>query len=70
MPMPGFEGELPDLAVRRGCWKLLCDYDGSNRQLYDLSVDPSESKNLVGSEPEVAKELAENVVDWHRSITN
>ena len=70
MPMPGFEGELPDLAVRRGCWKLLCDYDGSNRQLYDLSVDPSESKNLVGSEPEVAKELAEKVVDWHRSITN
>ena len=42
----------------------------SNLQLYDLSVDPSESKNLVGSKPEVAKELAGKVVDWHRSITN
>ena len=70
MPMPEFEGELPDLAVHRGCWKLLRDYDGSNLQLYDLSVDPSESKNLVGSKPEVAKELAGKVVDWHRSITN
>ena len=69
MPMPGFEGELPDLAVRRGSWKLLCDYDGSNRQLYDLSVDPSESKNLADSEQEVAKELADEVVNWHRSIT-
>jgi hypothetical protein len=42
----------------------------SNLQLHDLSVDPSESKNLVGSKPEVAKELAGKVVDWHRSITN
>jgi len=47
MPMPEFEGELPDLAVHRGCWKLLRDYDGSNLQLYDLSVDPSESKTSL-----------------------
>ena len=42
----------------------------SNLQFYDLSVDPSESKNLVGSKPEAANELAGKVVDWHRSITN
>ena len=31
---------LPDLAVRSGKWKLLCEYDGSNAELYDLSTDP------------------------------
>ena len=69
MPMPGFEEQLPDLAVRKGQWKLLCDYDGSRVQLYDLSVDPGESKNLMDSQPEVTRELAGKVVAWHRSIS-
>ena len=69
MPMPGFEEQLPDLAVRQGRWKLLCDYDGSRPQLYDLSVDPGESKNLTDSQPEVTRELAGKVVAWHRSIS-
>jgi len=63
----GFQN-LPDLAVRHGKWKLLCDYDGSLPQLYDLSVDPGESKNLTDSQPEVARELVGKVVAWHRSI--
>lgn len=47
MPMPGFDEQLPDLAVRHGQWKLLCDYDGSRPQLYDLSKDPRETINLA-----------------------
>ena len=70
MPMPGFEDQLPDLAVRQGRWKLLCDYDGSRAQLYDLSVDPGESKNLTDSQPEVARALVGKVVTWHRSMPN
>ena len=66
--MPGFEGQLPDLAVRRGQWKLLCDYDGSRAQLYDLSVDPGESKNLIDSRPEIANELLDKVVAWYKKI--
>ena len=30
--------DLPDLAVRDGKWKLLCNYDGSQVQLYDLTL--------------------------------
>ena len=29
------EEDLPDLAMRSGNWKLLCEYDGSDPQLYD-----------------------------------
>jgi uncharacterized sulfatase len=65
----GFKN-LPDLAVRHDKWKLLCDYDGSRPELYDLSLDPSESKNLVDTQPDVAKDLANKVINWHKSISN
>jgi len=61
---------LPDLAVRHEKWKLLCDYDGSRPELYDLSLDPGESKNLVDSQSNLAKNLVDKVVTWHKSISN
>ena len=39
--------DLPDLAVRNGRWKLLCEYDGSSPLLYDLLTDREETKNLA-----------------------
>jgi len=65
----GFEN-LPDLAVRRGKWKLLCDYDGTHRELYDLSSDPGETENLAVAHSETATELAIKVVAWYRSMPN
>ena len=47
MPMPEFEGELPDLAVRQDAGNFFVTTMESNLQLYDLSVDPSESKTLL-----------------------
>ena len=48
MPMPGFVEQLPDLAIRVGKWKILCDYDGSRPELYDLSNDPGEKDEPGG----------------------
>ncbi len=54
----------PNLAVRRGDWKLLVNADGSRPELYDLATDVSESKNLAAEKPDVAKALTALVMDW------
>ena len=60
--------DLPDLAVRSGKWKLLCEYDGSAPLLYDLSRDPGETKNLASTEVEIAARLSRSLIAWHKSM--
>ena len=59
---------LPDLAVRNGRWKLLCAYDGTNPQLYDLATDRGETRNVASNQPEVVRRLVTEVTAWHRSM--
>lgn len=67
--MAGAENtNLPDLAVRDGKWKLLCEYDGSQPQLYDLESDQGETHNLVTDHGEIAARLTQAVVAWHQSM--
>jgi uncharacterized sulfatase len=60
--------DLPDLAVRDRNWKLLCEYDGSNPQLYDFESDPSESSNVAERHPEITQRLTKLVVGWNQSM--
>ncbi|MDR2705219.1 MAG: sulfatase-like hydrolase/transferase [Planctomycetaceae bacterium] len=59
---------LPDLALRKGKWKFLMQFDASKQQLYDLEKDVSESINLAGSEPELVNELSRILRDWNHSL--
>jgi len=59
---------LPDLAVRDGRWKLLCEYDGTRAELYDLVADPAEKNNLAAAQPAEAKRLTAAALAWHRSM--
>jgi uncharacterized sulfatase len=65
-----FSGDdnLPDLAVRDGRWKLLCTYDGTSPQLYDLDADPSEKTNLAATQPAETARLTAAAIAWHRSL--
>ncbi|MEL7186328.1 MAG: sulfatase-like hydrolase/transferase [Pseudomonadota bacterium] len=63
----GFE-DLPDLAVRSGNWKLLCDYDGGRPRLYDIVADPGESRNIADAHPDVTASLVRHVTTWYRAL--
>lgn len=60
--------DLPDLAVRQGKWKLLCEYDGSDALLYDLDADRSETTNVAADNSERVEELRAKVLAWHHEV--
>jgi len=62
------DNDLPDLAVRDGKWKLLCEYDGSQAELYDLENDRGETKNLASMQKGIVASMAESVISWHQSL--
>ncbi|TWU38298.1 sulfatase-like hydrolase/transferase [Novipirellula artificiosorum] len=64
----GIEKGLPDLAIRKGNWKLLCDYDGGRPQLYNLATDPSESRSSADLKPELTKTLVKELTRWYQEI--
>jgi uncharacterized sulfatase len=60
--------DLPDLAIREGKWKLLCEYDSTEPLLFDMEQDSGEKTNLASEEPALVKRLTEAVVSWHQSM--
>lgn len=60
--------DLPDLAMRKGKWKLLCDYDGSQPELYHIENDPGETQNLSAIYPKRTENMKNNVIAWYKSM--
>lgn len=68
-PYPGEpDSRSPNVAVRDGRWKLLVNADGSRAELYDLSTDPNEMKNLAEARPDIAQRLTERALAWRKSL--
>jgi len=59
---------LPDLAMRGGHWKFLCDYDGSQPQLYDLANDRSETTNVALKHADIVARMTQALLSWHQSL--
>lgn len=62
------ENPFPDLAVREGRWKLVCGFDGSSVQLFDLNEDIGEQRDIAAAHPEVVGRLREAVLAWNRTL--
>ena len=60
--------DLPDLAIRDGKWKLMCEYDGSDVMLYDLDNDREESKDVASDHPQIVEALKPKLLAWHNEM--
>lgn len=65
---PGLPEPQPDLAIREGDWKLLCNYDGTAAELYDLARDRAETQNVAAGHPDVVERLTATLLAWHSSL--
>ena len=62
------DNDLPDLAVRDGKWKFLCEYDGAEPELFDMETDRGETKNLAAQHPSLVKKFTQACITWHKSM--
>jgi arylsulfatase A-like enzyme len=60
--------QSPNLAIRRGRWKLLVNDDGSNIELYDFNQSEKEDKNVASEQAAVARQLSDTLIHWRRSL--
>ena len=65
---PALPERLPDLAMRDGNWKLLCEYDGTQPKLYDLAQDRGETTNLATKQPEIVARMTSSLLNWHQEM--
>jgi arylsulfatase A-like enzyme len=54
--------------IRSGDWKLIEQFEDGKFELYNLKDDIGETRNLVHSEPDKARELHEKLVAWRKEI--
>ncbi len=63
---PHYHHSRPAGAVRAGDWKLIEFFDGSGDELYDLSRDIGESRNLAAQNPAIVADLKSRLAAFRR----
>lgn len=61
---PHYQGDTPHSAIRLGNLKLLHFYEDGHDELYDLSQDLSERKNLSGQRPAETSQLRDRLEQY------
>jgi arylsulfatase A-like enzyme len=67
-PHYGNQGGMPGSAVRDGKWKLIEWSEGNQIELYDLTADPSETRNVSEGNPEVVARLRKALAGWRKQV--
>lgn len=58
----------PNLAVRKGDFKLLVNDDGTSAQLYNVVKDRGEKHNIIDQHKALADELTSQVISWQKTM--
>ena len=58
----------PRLAIRKGDWKLVMNYDGSRKELYHVPQDRTEQNNLSAAHPERVAQLSRELGAWKKTL--
>lgn len=61
-------GASPHGVIRKGRYRLIERFDGTQAELYDIQNDIGETVNLVYSLPEKTKELLDDLRQWRRAV--
>jgi len=62
------QGGRPAGALRSGTWKLVEWFEDGRVELFDLSTDPGEDKDLAAARPEKAAALTKQLADWRLAV--
>ncbi len=62
------QGGKPGSAIRVGDYKLIEFAEDGRRELFNVKTDLSESRNLIATKPDVAKELAGVLDAWRKAV--
>ncbi len=68
VPLYPISYSKPGGAIRVGNMKLIEYSENDRRELFDLSKDIGESRNLAAEKPEVVKDLAAKLAAWRKEI--
>ena len=61
-------GGYPYGAIRDGDWKLIEFYEDNHVELYNVTDDIGESKDLAAAKPDIAERLREKLHEWRTSV--
>lgn len=62
------EGAVPYSAIRKGKWRLIQNYQTNTYELYNLENDIGEQHNMAETEPEIRKELIQDLEKWKKKV--
>jgi arylsulfatase A-like enzyme len=61
-----YKNERKAKSIRVGNWKLILTPYRSQKELYNLQIDPNETENVIEAEPEIAARLESQLLAWIR----